>query len=109
MPDINDVLGTLSDHFGERISTSEADRHEHAADVSHHEPCPPQAVCWPLTTDEVVMAVNACRRHRVPLIPFGTGTAVEGGVVAVTGGLCVDTGRMDRIVSVHPRDMDATV
>ena len=109
MPDINDVFATLADHFGDRISTSESDCREHAADVSHHEPCPPQAVCWPLTTDEVVMAVDACRRHRVPLIPFGTGTAVEGGVVAVTGGLCVDTSRMDRIISVHPRDMDATV
>ncbi|HAA63141.1 MAG TPA: hypothetical protein DCE39_19630, partial [Planctomycetaceae bacterium] len=62
MPDINDVLGTLADHFGDRISTFESDCREHAADVSHHEPCPPQAVCWPLTTDEVVMAVDACRR-----------------------------------------------
>ena len=108
-PDLAGLLETLAPRFGERLSTSDADRADHAADVSHHGPHPPQAVCWPLTTLEVVAAVDACRRHRVPLIPYGTGTAVEGGVVAVYGGLCLDTGRMDRIVEVHPRDMDATV
>jgi len=108
-PDFSGLLETLAPQFGERFSTADADRTRHATDVSHHGPSPPQAVCWPVTTREVVTIVDACRQHRVPLVPFGTGTAVEGGVVAVTGGLCLDTSRMDRIVAVHPRDMDATV
>ena len=103
------LLEDLEPIFGERLSTATADCDDHAADVSHHGPRPPQAVCWPVTTLEVVAAVDACRGHRVPLIPYGTGTAVEGGVVAVTGGLCLDTSRMDQILAVHPRDMDATV
>ena len=103
------LLETLTSQFPNRISTTESDLAGHAADVSHHQPRAPQAVCWPLTTTEVVAAVDACRKHRVPLIPYGTGTAVEGGVVAVCGGLCLDTSRMNRILAVHPRDMDATV
>ena len=106
---IESLITTLAPIFGDRLSTTDADRADHAADVSHHGPHPPQAVCWPLTTDEVVSAVNACRENRVPLIPYGTGTAVEGGVVAVSGGLCLDTSRMDRILDVQARDMDATV
>jgi len=103
------LLEALEPVFGERLSTAAADCDDHASDVSHHGPRPPQAVCWPVTTLEVVAAVDACREHRVPLIPYGTGTAVEGGVVAVTGGLCLDTSRMDQVLAVHPRDMDATV
>lgn len=106
---IEGLIETLTPIFGDRLSTTDADRANHAADVSHHGPHPPQAVCWPLTTDDVVSAVNACRQDRVPLIPYGTGTAVEGGVAAVSGGLCLDTSRMNRILDVQARDMDATV
>ncbi len=106
---MTELLETLSPHFGERLSVSDADRDEHAADVSHHDPARPQVVCWPETTDEVVRVVNACRDLVVPLVPYGAGTAVEGGVVATAGGLCLDTSRMNRILAIHPRDMDATV
>jgi D-lactate dehydrogenase (cytochrome) len=59
--------------------------------------------------EEVVAVVKACAGHRVPLIPYGTGTAVEGGIVAVRGGVCLDLGQMNQVVEVNRDDLDAAV
>lgn len=107
--DLTRLLSVLAPLLGDRLSTDAAAREAHAADVSHHAPAPPEAVCWPVSTGEVSEVVKACAEHGVAVIPYGTGTAVEGGVVAVQGGLCVDTSQMNRIVAIHPRDMDAVV
>ena len=95
--------------LGDRLSTAEAVRAQHGRDESHHEPHPPDAVAFPRTTDEVVAIVRACARHRVPMVPFGVGTSLEGGVGALQGGLCVDTSGLDRILRIGREDMDATV
>ena len=95
--------------LGQRLCTDLPSLEARSRDVSHHGPGPPQAVARVQCEQEVVAVVRACVRHRVPLIPYGTGTAVEGGIVAVQGGVCVDLGGMDRIVEVNPADLDATV
>ena len=95
--------------LGDRLSTAEAVRAQHGRDESHHEPHPPDAVAFPRTTDEVVAIVRACARHRVPMVPFGVGTSLEGGVGALQGGLCIDTSGLDRILRIGREDMDATV
>src|SRR5690606_38006089 len=63
----------------------------------------------PNSTEEVAAIVRACAERRVPVIPFGVGTSLEGGVGAVQGGVCVDLAGMDRILAVRADDMDATV
>ncbi|MBI2504036.1 MAG: FAD-binding protein [Candidatus Latescibacteria bacterium] len=103
------LLGQLRAVLGERLCIDLPSLEARSRDVSHHGPCPPQAVARVQSEEEVVEVVRACARHRVPLIPFGTGTAVEGGIVAVRGGVCLDLGGMDRIVEVNPADLDATV
>ena len=66
-------------------------------------------MCFPVSTAEVVEIVKICAAHRVPIIPFGAGTSLEGHVLAPYGGLSVDLSRMDRILEIHPEDLDATV
>ncbi|HEX9736286.1 MAG TPA: FAD-linked oxidase C-terminal domain-containing protein [Thermoanaerobaculia bacterium] len=101
-----DALGEL---LGERFTTARAVRDEHGKDASWHPPQPPDAVCFPESTAEVARVVAICAGERIPMIPFGTGTSLEGHVQAPHGGVSVDLSRMDRIVALRPADLDATV
>jgi D-lactate dehydrogenase (cytochrome) len=103
------VVTALRVLLGDRIVNDRPALAEHAHDVSHHPAAPPDAVVFPKSTDEVSRIVQLCAEHRVPVIPFGTGTAVEGGVHAVHGGICIDLRGMNRVLRVSHTDMDATV
>ncbi|MBC7815612.1 MAG: FAD-binding protein, partial [Planctomycetaceae bacterium] len=103
------VVQQLKTLLGDRCSELPADLDQHAKDVSHHKPRRPDCVVFPLSNDEVAAVARLCHEHRVPIIPFGTGTAVEGGVVAIHGEVCVDLSRMNRILRFSPNDMDVTV
>lgn len=103
------VTQQLKSLLGDRCSELPADLDQHAKDVSHHKPQRPDCVVFPLSNDEVAAVAWLCHEHRMPIIPFGTGTAVEGGVVAIHGGLCVDLRRMNHILRFSPDDMDVTV
>ena len=70
---------------------------------------PPDAVVFPKSTGEVAEIVRICVRHQTPLIPFGVGTSLEGGIGASRGGVCVDLSGLDRILRISTEDMDATV
>jgi D-lactate dehydrogenase (cytochrome) len=99
----------LGARFGARFTTGVAIREQHGRDESHHPTLPPDGVAFPASTAEVADAVAICARHRVPVIPFGAGTSLEGGVSAVRGGLTVDLGGLDRILRVGVDDLDVTV
>jgi D-lactate dehydrogenase (cytochrome) len=106
---IDAVIDTLRPQLGDRVSTSVAVRDQHGRDEGWHPPAAPEAVVFPRTTDEVVAIVEACARYRVPLIPFGAGTSLEGNIAAVRGGLTVDLSMMDTIIAVDVDDLDCRV
>jgi D-lactate dehydrogenase (cytochrome) len=95
--------------LGERASISPAVREHHSKGESYHAPAAPDVVVFPETTDEVRAIVEACARHRAPIIPFGAGSSLEGHVAALYGGVALDMTRMNRVVRVSPEDMDVTV
>ena len=99
----------LAERFGKRFSTAEAVRTHHGHDESHFPDALPDGVVWAHSTAEVVEIVNLCREHRVPLIPYGAGSSLEGHILAVNGGLCLDLSEMNQIVAIHGEDMDAVV
>jgi D-lactate dehydrogenase (cytochrome) len=103
------VLGLLTKRFGVRLTTNPNIRLAHGSDESYHAPAPPDAVVYAETTEEVAWIVEQCAEHRVPVIPFGVGTSLEGHVAALAGGICVDLSRMCRILEVRADDMDASV
>jgi D-lactate dehydrogenase (cytochrome) len=108
--DIPAVVHTsLSERFRERYTTNSSILSQHGADESHYQPMPPDAVVFPLSTEEVAFIVKLCAEHRAPVIAFGVGSSVEGHVLAVQGGICIDLSRMDRVLKVQPEDMTATV
>ena len=103
------VVAELKALLGERVSVSAAVREHHGKDESYFPYAPPDAVVFPGSTDEVRDIVHICRRHRVPMIPFGVGTSLEGHILAVNGGVSIDLSQMNRIVAVHEADLDAVV
>jgi D-lactate dehydrogenase (cytochrome) len=95
--------------LGERATTSRGVREHHGKDESYFPYAPPDAVVFPESTEEVRDIVDLCRRHKAPMIPYGVGTSLEGHVLAIHGGVCVDLSRMNKVLSVHEADMDAVV
>ena len=103
------AIAALQQLLGDRLSTAAAMRERHGKDASYHACVPPDAVAFARSTQEVSEIVQVCARHQVPLIPFGSGTGLEGHVVALRGGICLDLSGMNRIVQVNADDLDATV
>ena len=103
------VLAELKTLLGERVSTSAAVREHHGKDESYFPYALPDAVVYARTTEEVRDVVNICRRHRVPMIPYGVGTSLEGHILAVEGGVTIDLSQMNQVLAVHEEDLDAVV
>ena len=99
----------LRQRFGERFSVAQSVRDHHGRDESPFPAAAPDAVVYANDTAEVAEVVRLCRDHRVPLIPFGVGSSLEGALLAVQGGISVDVSGMNRIIAIHPEDLTATV
>ncbi len=103
------ALPILRQRFGDRCVESAAVRGEHSHTTTWLVRQPPDAVIFPQSSEEVAEIVRVCARYLVPVIPFGTGTSLEGHVNAPFGGISIDTSRMNRIVAVHSEDLDCVV
>jgi D-lactate dehydrogenase (cytochrome) len=105
-PRLLQQLGAL---LGDRFTTSRAVCLQHGTDESAFQPLPPDAVAFPSSNEEVAALVRLCAAERVPVIPFGVGSSVEGHLLAVQGGVSVDLSRMSRVLAIRQEDMTATV
>ena len=103
------VIKQLSERFGPRLSTGASVREQHGRGESMDPGMPPDAVVWPESTEEISEIVRTCAAAHVPIIPFGTGTSLEGHVAALSGGVSLDLTQMNQILAVHAEDLDATV
>ena len=102
-------IAILRQRFGDRVQTGEAIRRQHGHTLTWLGNQPPDAVVWVESTAEVQDIVAIARSHRVPIIPFGAGTSLEGHVNAPFGGLSLDFSRMNKVLSVNERDLDCVV
>ncbi|HXW08592.1 MAG TPA: FAD-linked oxidase C-terminal domain-containing protein [Vicinamibacterales bacterium] len=95
--------------LGDRLVTSAVVREHHSRGESHHPARLPDAVAYPMGTEEVHRLVIACAGHRCPVVAFGAGSSLEGHVIPSRGGLTVDLSRMTRILRLSVEDLDVTV
>jgi D-lactate dehydrogenase (cytochrome) len=104
-----ELMSALQTRFGAQCSTALAVREQHGRDESVYDVPPPAAVVFAQSTQDVADAVALAAQHRVPVIPFGVGSSLEGHLLAVQGGISIDVGRMNAVLSVNAEDLTVTV
>jgi D-lactate dehydrogenase (cytochrome) len=103
------LVERLSAMIGPRATVARSVLEQHGQSEAYHRVLPPDVVVFPETTQEVIEIVRLCASLRMPIIPFGAGTSLEGNTAAVAGGVCFDFARMNRVLAIHASDMDVVV
>ena len=107
---IQDALDALRDALGaDRLLTGADVLSQHGHDESFHPEALPDAVVWPRSVDEAAAIVRIAAAHRLPIVPFGAGTSLEGHVAALSGGISVDMREMNRISDLSLENLDVQV
>ncbi|MBV9567810.1 MAG: FAD-binding protein, partial [Hyphomicrobiales bacterium] len=106
---VTKVIEELAKRFGNRLVTSQAVREQHANTLTWQKNEAPDAVVFAESTEDCVDIMRLCAAQRMPVIPFGTGTSLEGHVNAPFGGVSVDLTRMNKVLAVHAQDLDCVV
>ena len=99
----------LSNILKDRVSFSEGTRANYARGEDTYEPVLSQAVVFPETNEEVSQILKLCNKHKVPIVPFGTGTSLEGHVVGNENGITISLEKMNKVLSVNAEDFDCRV
>jgi len=102
-------LDALRERFGDRLSVAHAVCEHHGRDESPYPPMLPDAVVFAHNTDEVAFVASLCNEHRVPLIPYGVGSSLEGHLLAIQGGISLDLSQMNQVLAVNAEDLTVTV
>ena len=106
---IETAIAALMPLLGDRLSTAAAILQQHGENEAYHPVTPPDAVAFPIDTQEVSEIVKTCATHGCPVVAYGTGTSLEGHQLAVQGGISLDMSRMNAVLQVHSEDMDVVV
>jgi D-lactate dehydrogenase (cytochrome) len=103
------VEAELKKIFNGRFSTSVSTRTNYARGEDTYDPVLSKAVVFPETNEEVSKILRLCNEHKIPVVPFGTGTSLEGNVVGNEKGITICLEKMNKILSVNAEDFDCRV
>ena len=103
------LMDALQSRFGSQFSTALVVREQHGRDESAFDIPPPAAVVFAQSTADVSDAVKLAAQYRVPVIPFGVGSSLEGHLLAVQGGISLDVSRMNAVLAINAEDLTVTV
>lgn len=107
--DLQKVINELAMMLGDRIHLSKSICEQHGQGEDSYGCMPPDAVIYPFSNEEVAKVVSLCNRYKIPVIPYGAGSSVEGHLLAVHGGISLDLSEMNQIIEINPADMDCRV
>ena len=99
----------LKEFLKERISLSESTRANYARGEDTYDPILSQAVVFPESNEEVSKILKICNKYKMPVVPFGTGTSLEGNVVGNENGITISLEKMNKVLSVNVEDFDCRV
>ena len=103
------VRSELKKIFDGRFSTSESTRANYARGEDTYEPVLSQAVVFPETNEEVSKILKLCNENKIPVVPFGTGTSLEGNAVGNSNGITISLEKMNKVLNVNAADFDCRV
>lgn len=104
-----EMMDQLQSRFAERCSLALSVRQQHGRDESVFDIDPPDVVVFAESTEDVVFVVSLAARHKVPVIPYGAGSSLEGHLLALEGGVSLDVSRMNQILNINAEDLTVTV
>jgi D-lactate dehydrogenase (cytochrome) len=108
-PNLTQAIADIRILLGDRLSTAMIVREHHGKDQTWNPSAPPDAVAFVQSTEEVQAVVQSCAKHKIPVIPFGAGSSLEGHFTAPHGGISIDLSGMNKIIEVNSEDMDVRV
>lgn len=91
------------------IDQDDIEEHGFSEWSTSNSPVRPKAIVFPSSTEEVAAVAKICSRYKIPMVPYGAGSSVEGNFSSAYPGVCIDLSRMDKIIEFHPDDLDVTV
>lgn len=103
------VVTQLLARFGARASRAQALREHHSRGQNVTDAGLPDVVVFPHTTEEVAEIARLCHQARMPMVPFGAGSSLEGHVAAVHGGASIDLTQMAQVLEVDADALDCRV
>ena len=106
---ISSVESELKAIFGDRYSTSSSTRSNYSRGEDTFDPVLSKAVIFPETNEEISTILKVCNERNIPVVPFGTGTSLEGNVVGNEDGITISLEKMNKILSVNVEDFDCRV
>ena len=95
--------------LGDRCSFSESARNTYARGEDIFDPVLPDCVVFPKTNEEVSKILMKCNEHKTPVVPYGTGTSLEGNVVGIKDGITISLENMNKILTINAEDFDCRV
>ncbi len=98
------MLATLTDLLGEKVSFDLTVLEAHGKDTSYPEVHSPEAVVFAESVEDVLKVLAWCHEHQTPVIPFGTGSSLEGHITPISPAISLDFSRMNRILEIYPQD-----
>ena len=108
-PSLDPLLSNSSRNFFQNPLLSESVRLNYARGEDTYDPVLSKAVVFPETNEEVSKILRLCNEHKVPVVPFGTGTSLEGHAVGNKDGITLSLENMNKILCVNAEDFDCRV
>ncbi|MGM0898554.1 MAG: FAD-binding oxidoreductase [Bacillota bacterium] len=104
------ILQSLAEFLkAEQISVNDTIKELHGKDESYHQMELPDIVVFPETTEQVSAVMKVSAQHRIPVVPFGLGSSLEGHVIPQSGGITIDFSLMNKVLKVYDEDFLVTV
>ena len=99
----------LIDFLEDRFTTSESVLVNFSKGEDAYDPIKPQAVVFPNSNEELSKILKLCNAHGTPVVPYGTGTSLEGHAVGNADGITISLEKFDKILKVNAEDFDCRV
>ena len=100
-----DLVNALKEVLSEiQVTENQTVRELHGRDESYHATSLPDIVVFPKTTKQVSEVVKVANMHKIPVVPFGLGSSLEGHVIPYQHGITIDFSLMNKVLDVRGDD-----